>query len=178
MRECLQYQPALFVICTGHNEFLEDRTYGDIRDVPAVVATPHQWLARTRSYHVYRRLLLGTDAARPDRSPTILKHDVETFLDYHNGLKAFHRNDIWRSGVIRHFEFNLNRMLGIARDANVPVILMRPPSNLGDTAPFKSELRSAESSADRNCWEQLTQDARTRISPEPQESLRLLDEAL
>lgn len=178
LQECLHYQPDLFILCTGHNEFLEDRTYGDIRDVPAVVAMPHQWLARTRSYHVYHRLLLGTNDDNQDGTTTILKHDVETFLDYHNGLKAFRRDEVWRSGVIRHFEFNLNRMLGIARDASVPVLLIRPPSNLGDTSPFKSELRATESAADRETWEQLTAEARSLLASNPQESLRLFDEAL
>jgi hypothetical protein len=178
LQECLQYEPDLFVICTGHNEFLEDRTYGDIRDIPAVVAMPHQWLARTRSYHVYRSLLLGPSDEKSDQTTTVLTHAVETFLDYHNGLKAFRRDEVWRSGVIRHFDFNLNRMLGIARDAEVPVLLMRPPSNLGDTAPFKSELRPTESAEQRKNWRQLTADALSLLSSNPHESLRLFDEAL
>ena len=27
MQELIRYEPDLFVICTGHNEFLEERTY-------------------------------------------------------------------------------------------------------------------------------------------------------
>lgn len=31
MEELVQYEPDLFIVYTGHNEFLEERTYGDIR---------------------------------------------------------------------------------------------------------------------------------------------------
>lgn len=178
LQECLQYSPDLFIICTGHNEFLEDRTYGDVRDVPSVISVPHRWLARTRSYHIYRNLLLSDASAETARSTSLLKPEVDTFLDYHNGLKAFHRDEVWRDGVIRHFAFNLNRMLRIARDADVPTILMRPPSNLGDTAPFKSERRPSASAADNEQWEELVHEARAKLSSHPHEALPLFEAAL
>ena len=31
LRELLAYEPDLFIICTGHNEFLEDRTYASVK---------------------------------------------------------------------------------------------------------------------------------------------------
>ena len=33
MEQLINYQPDLFIIYTGHNEFLEDRTYGELRNV-------------------------------------------------------------------------------------------------------------------------------------------------
>ena len=37
MEELVNYQPDLFIIYTGHNEFLEERTYGQIRDMSPLV---------------------------------------------------------------------------------------------------------------------------------------------
>jgi hypothetical protein len=50
LEECLNYEPDLFIICCGHNEFLEDRTYGSIRDQSPLVTTSHNYLSRLRSY--------------------------------------------------------------------------------------------------------------------------------
>ena len=178
LEECLQYEPDLVIICTGHNEFLEDRTYGNIRDTSSLVEIPHQWLARTRSYQLYRDALLNVAATEPARPQTILKDDVDTFLDYHNGLQAFRRDDAWRSGVIKHFALNVDRMLSIASDANVPVFLVRPPSNLGDTHPFKSEHRAGISDKDRSQWDALIEQSRVEMQTNAAQALLTLDAAL
>ena len=31
LTECLSYQPDMFIVCTGHNEFLEARTYAGLK---------------------------------------------------------------------------------------------------------------------------------------------------
>ena len=32
LEKCLQYKPDLFIVCTGHNEFLEDRSYAHLKE--------------------------------------------------------------------------------------------------------------------------------------------------
>lgn len=178
LEECLQYEPDLFIICTGHNEFLEDRTYGNVRDATPLVSVPHQWLARTRSYHIYRDALLSLTGDNREQPKTIMANDVDALLDYHNGLQAFHRDESWRNGVIQHFAFNIDRMLSIAGDAGVPVILVRPPSNLGDTPPFKSEHRADLSDSEQAEWDALIAQFRTEMGVDPTQALTTLDAAL
>ena len=139
LQECLNYEPDLIVLCTGHNEFLETRTYGHIRDELPLVSIPHQHLSRLHSYHLMRSVLLDSRTYQPESE---LSADVVARLDYRNGLSAYKRDDAWRASVIRHFEFNVNRMLHLARQANVPVVLILPPSNLADASPFAAAHRT------------------------------------
>lgn len=49
MEELIQYEPDLFIIYTGHNEFLEERTYGKIKDTPASIQRISTFAARSRA---------------------------------------------------------------------------------------------------------------------------------
>ena len=178
MQECLQYEPDLFIVCTGHNEFLEDRTYADIRDQSPLLAIPHQWLSRLSSYHAYRNVLLslkGNDAqAAPEN---VLKSDVDAFLDYHNGLAAYHRDRQWQRGVVRHFDLNLRRLVTVAAQAEVPLLFVLPTSNLADQLPFKSQHRDDLTSDELAEFEQLLEEAHSLMRGHPGEALDRLQQA-
>ncbi|MBC8288743.1 MAG: SGNH/GDSL hydrolase family protein [Planctomycetes bacterium] len=139
LEECLDYEPDLIILCTGHNEFLEERSYGHLRNVAPLAAAPMKAAFQLHSFHAARNLFLS-DAVdsqlakeRSELGPT-----VQARLDFRNGLDAYVRDDEWRAGVVRHFEFNINRLLRTARRGTVPVLVVLPPSNLADTPPFKS----------------------------------------
>ena len=54
LRELLDYKPDLFIICTGHNEFLEDRTYGPVKQTPRWITQSHAWLTQLHTYNALR----------------------------------------------------------------------------------------------------------------------------
>src|SRR5688500_13227058 len=54
VQECLNYQPDLFILCVGHNEFLEDRTYSHIKNTPAILAVPQKLFSNLRTYTLFR----------------------------------------------------------------------------------------------------------------------------
>ncbi len=60
MEELVNYQPDLFIIYTGHNEFLEERTYSQIRDIPPVVRSTVSLLAKTRTWSAMTTALQGS----------------------------------------------------------------------------------------------------------------------
>ncbi len=180
LEECLNYQPDLFIICTGHNEFLEERTYGDIKHASPVLSAIQRSAARLRCFVLLRELLLSTTGQALDDSPaekTEMPAEVDALLDYHNGLKAFHRDEQFRSGVIAHYEHNLRRMIGMAHDAGISVVLVRPPSNLSDSPPFKSQHRDNLAEAELRKWQSLFDKARLRYRDNLMESIRLLLQA-
>lgn len=169
LEECLEHQPDAVILCTGHNEFLEERTYGDVKQRARWLAGSDSVMSRFRSFRLLRNALArasgngttdeqGKSAARPN-----LPTEVDALLDYRNGLSAFHRDDPWRETVIEHFEFNVRRMLRMCQQANVPVFLIAPPSNLADCPPFKSEHRADISDADQSRWAELVTAARAAI---------------
>ena len=134
LKECLNYEPDLFIICTGHNEFLEDRSYGHIKARPTWIHQPTTWLMNSRTVTVASQLFGEQQLHAKEVLPT----DADAMLDYRDGIDAFHRDEAWNAAVAMHFKSNLQRMVEIARGANVSVLVMQPPSNLSGIAPFKS----------------------------------------
>jgi lysophospholipase L1-like esterase len=159
MRETLQYAPDLFIVYTGHNEFLEDRTYGDLKDASPFQTTLRCLALNLRVVSLARRALSQPDdsSARPCPAK-ILPAEVDARLDYENGLEGYHRDPVRRKGIIRSFEYNMSQMILLAREAGVPIILVNPVSNLKDCPPFKSEFSSTLSPQEKaeliSLWQQ------------------------
>jgi len=144
MEELVRYQPDLFVIYSGHNEFLERRTYSEVIAMPKAVRGLGSVLSRTRTWVMVER---GVQAVR--RSPEAgtgggaeLGSEVETLLDASVGPEAYSRDDELSEQIVSHYRFNLARMVDIARSAGAGVILVAPASNLRHCRPFKNEQRS------------------------------------
>ncbi|WP_406694028.1 SGNH/GDSL hydrolase family protein [Singulisphaera sp. Ch08] len=157
MRELMDYQPDLFLIDMSHNEFLEDRTYQHIKNVPHFIRRPLELASGLRIFGLIRSAV-GSLGRQPEKP--ILGPEVEAKLDYRGGLDTYHYDETWRRDVIGHFEFNLRRMVRMAQEARVPVILMNPVYNL-DTPPFKSEHRPGLSQEEGQrfeaCWNKARQ---------------------
>jgi len=178
LRECLRYEPDLIILCTGHNEFLEERTYEPQRTAPKVLVRAHQRLIRFRTYNLLRRGLLGwtgKGGGGPGLTPF---KDVDALLDYRNGLEAYHRDDAWREEVIARFESNVRGMVALAREAQVPLILIRPPSNLRDAAPFKSEHKDGMGQAELARFREVMEKARGLYGKDLPGAVESLREAL
>ncbi|MCA9071810.1 MAG: hypothetical protein KDA84_22940, partial [Planctomycetaceae bacterium] len=165
LQECLNYEPDLFILCTGHNEFLEERTYGHIKHAPPILAVPQRWFGGSRTFtlvrQVVRRVTGQSTESLPENRPS-LGGETQPILDYHDSLQAYHRDPAWRAGVVAHYESNLARMIAIAQQAEVPIVVVLPPSNLGDSPPFKSEHREGLSAEEQEKFDRLYAEARER----------------
>jgi lysophospholipase L1-like esterase len=181
LQEVLQYEPDLIVLCTGHNEFLEDRTYGHVREQSAAVVAVHRWASQLRTYHLlraqYLRLRSGDLGHQTGDRPT-LSEEVEARLDYRGGLGQYHRDEKWHRDVVAHFRANVERMIRLAQESQVPLLIVNPASDLRDTPPFKSE-HSPDLSADQaKRWDQLLEEARSHYGTNLRRTVALLEEAL
>ena len=141
LEEVLHYEPDLIVIATGHNEFLEDRTYAAIKTRSAARVWIEDRLHSLRTVRFVSRLYNDGD----NSGRTILTDTVKARLDNASGSASYHRDDQWRAGVVAHFEQSVRNMIGMCRRESVPVMLVSLGSNLSDTPPFKSEHRSGDS---------------------------------
>ncbi len=181
--EVLRYEPDLIVLYTGHNEFLEDRTYGHIKHMPAVIARPAELLARTRTYQVLRQMVHTDGSGNPGNLESqqtgrpLLPDEVDAMLEYRGGLEKYHRDEEWCRTVNEHFRYNLNRMVALALKADVPLLLVNPVSNLRDCPPFKNEHRDDLTEAERQRWESLIAEASEQHGRNSAEALRLLQQA-
>ena len=176
LKECLTHEPDMIIICTGHNEFIEDRQYGEMKS-PNRLTGLWQSTTRLRSLAVIRSSLFGNYRSNNPPS-TILNSEVDAILDYQDGLKHYHRDDQWQAGVIRHFETNLRRMLTVAKAAKVPVVLMQPCNNLKDSPPFKSEHSKQLSNDQRLDFNRLVQQGRENLKLDLQRSIKSFEKAI
>jgi tetratricopeptide (TPR) repeat protein len=154
MEELIQYEPDLFIIYTGHNEFLERRTYSRIIGMPRAVRGVGAILSRTRIYSAID-LVMDAMGDSPDVAAdqrTNLPGEVETLLEMSKGPESYHRDIEMREKVFKHYRYNLMRMVDIARSAGAEVILVTPASNLRHCRPFKSQHRDGLSNAQRRRW--------------------------
>ncbi len=181
MEDLVQYQPDLFIIYTGQNEFLEERTYRDLKKMPEAVRTAVGWLARTRTWAALNTLL-DRFGALPKQAPsesTQLAAEVDTILEHSTGPKQYQRDDPLRDDVLEHFRVSLERMVGIAREAGAEVIFVTPASNLKDCSPFKSEHTAGLDRADQERSQALLADAlRQTANNDLTEALQALDQAI
>ncbi len=153
LREVLEYQPDLIVVYVGQNEFLEKRSYANWM--------PRSWSSDALGWlgqlHTVRfiRSLAGDDSQEQSTSRTELATEVDALLDYAGGLEEYHRDDPWREPVVDHFRWNIEQMILACKQREVPLILIRPVTNLADCPPFKFETDSRLSVDQQRAFEEL-----------------------
>ncbi len=180
LQEVLGYEPDLIIVCTGHNEFLEDRTYQRIKQQPAVLGAVQEWAAGWRTYCLLRAAYLkcrGSGLQPLAASRPMLETEVDSLLDYRGGLRQYHRDPQWHRDVIRHYGVNLERMVHLTRQAGVPLLLVTPVSNLRDCPPFKSEHRPDLKPRDLQRWEQAWNEAKPAYQTDLRAALACLERA-
>lgn len=179
LEECLTYQPDLIILCTGQNEFLEDRSYDRIKDDSGFQRRTAELLSRSHLFTLFREAFHGAEneSEKQTDKPT-LPAEVDAMLDYHDSLAVYHRDDDWRAGIVAHYEFNLRRMIGLCRRAGVPIVLVRPPVNLAGTPPFKSEVSRSLTNSQREELKSLMSSARENYRDDLNASIRYLEAAV
>lgn len=143
LRETLQYRPDLVILYTGHNEFLEDRSYARLKKASAAQLQAQRLIMDLRIAAVMKRLL-PEPALKTENTTetTVLPVDVNARLDFEKGLEGYQRDPIQKQAIMEHFELNLRQMILMARTAQVPLMLVNPVSNLKNCPPFKCEFEN------------------------------------
>lgn len=180
MEELVKYQPDLFIIYTGHNEFLEERTYNKLRDMPPLLRSTVSLLARTRTWSAMTGALqrLGIHPQTKKEKRDQLAGEVDTILDRSAGPERYTRDDSLRENILEHYRISLERMMALADSVNAKVIFVTPASNLKDCTPFKSEHTQGLAPAVREEAEQMLAEAKALIEQAKwAEALDLLDKA-
>lgn len=144
--EVLRHEPDLIVLYTGHNEFLEERSYGTIAD---------QRNAFLR--YASRSLLVQSISRRLDSQPSdrqALPMEAQARLDLVDGMKRYVRDETWRRGVADHFGASLDRMIIACEEAGVPMLLCVPTSDCVKTPPMKIMPMPSGDAENRSRFEQ------------------------
>ena len=180
MKELVRYEPDLFIIYTGHNEFLEERTYGALRDMPVVIRKTASLLARTRTWSAMSGVMNEAGIVEGQKRRKVeMTGEVNTILSRSAGTERYHRDDPLKKQVTEHYRVSLERIAEISRSAGVQCIFVTPASNLKDSSPFKSQHSPGMSTDQQATSEQLLAHARELIDQNKEsEALEILDQAI
>jgi len=169
LEELLAYEPDLFIVYTGHNEFLEARTYGEYLDGSGLGFKAREAFSRLKLYRLLARTIQSIKEKVVDSGvrsdPNLLSPEVQTILDRSAGLDLYRRDTVFSRGVFEHFHYNLAKMKSLCRQAGVPVVFLEPVDNIKDFSPFKSQGR-----------DDLDSRSRERLAGTLSEGFRLLGE--
>ena len=176
LAECLRYEPDLVILCTGHNEFLEERSYGKLKRLPKPVKVLVSVASTLNLFRVMEDVIRGSTESAALRP--ILATEVDALLDYNGGLAAYQRDDVWREGVIEHYQSNVQRLIQMAQEAKVPILCLDPPSNLKDNPPFKSVHRKGITAEQIKAFENIVTEARGHYETDVSQAAALLQQAL
>jgi tetratricopeptide (TPR) repeat protein len=173
MEELANYQPDLFIIYSGHNEFLEERTYQDIIKLPGLLTETSALLANSRIYTLIKNVV--TEFNPP---PYELKEEVDERLAHSVGPQDYHRNDKLRAEIVTHYRINIRRMKEVADAAGSRIIFTTPARNLRDQRPFKSEHDTSLSKDQLAQWQLMYKQGKDLLSlNSPQKALKRFDQA-
>jgi hypothetical protein len=177
LEEVLQYQPDLIIFCEGHNEFLEDRSYGHIKSASGPLSWTQRQVARLRVYNVLRGGLLSfTGAETPSADRPMLGAESDAILDWKGGMAKYERDPEWQRGVVAHFDIALRRVVQIAGRARVPLFFIAPPSNL-EWPPFKCQHKDGITEDEERQFAELVDEARSVYRQDLIAALKLLERA-
>jgi tetratricopeptide (TPR) repeat protein len=154
MEELAAYAPDLYIVYSGHNEFLESRTFAALKDEDPRLRAARALLHRSRLYSLVQRGV--SRAVRPGPGgKTVLRDEIAAKNEEIGGPELYHRDPGFRAGVIRQYRHGIERMVALARGRGIPLILCTLPSNLSGVSPFKSEHRTGMTAGELERWEAL-----------------------
>jgi tetratricopeptide (TPR) repeat protein len=181
MSEIKQYQPDLFIVYSGQNEFLEERSYGALADLPSWLINLNATLSGTRIYTAMKDAIDAVQSDSLDRAKQRYKlgGEVEEVLNQTIGPESYHRDEDVKRHIITHYRLNLMRMVRIARSVDADIVFVQPAINVKDMSPFKSEHRDGLDEQAQRDWDRLFQRATAaREAGDLQEALMAYREAL
>jgi lysophospholipase L1-like esterase len=141
VEECLEYQPDLMIVMSGHNEFLEPRRYASLREPRSAVS---------KAWDDLRLVRLGRDLG------CRLAPLARTFGGSPSGLSVdfvrveyMVRDEREFQETRTHYVWNLNRMADRCREHGTPVIFCTSAANLRNWSPSLLEPGGDPAAADR-----------------------------
>lgn len=160
VREMAAYSPDLYIIYSGHNEFLESRTFQKIKNEPEALRKLRDFLHRSRIYTVISSAVYPLRKSRK----TVLPQEVNAKLEEIGGYELYRRDPEFRKVVITQYRDSIERIIRFCRKKGIPLILCTLPSNLTGISPFKSEHEAGLSPGDLAEWNRLMGSAEDELN--------------
>ena len=99
MEELIRYEPDLFLIYSGHDEFLEGRTHQTVLEAPKPITAFAALASRTRIYSAGKSIVTSLSKEQDGNTAnTELKGEVDTILANSVGPQDYQRDDTFQPG--------------------------------------------------------------------------------
>ncbi len=148
--ELIKHEPDLFIIYSGHNEFVEVEFYESIKKVPEVQNKLVHGLLRTRTFTALYRAMNRTSGPESDSSAAsaeVIRDQSRVFLPEE------------KRKVMEDYRTNLTRLVRRIQGVGADVVLCTVPCNLSEWAPSRSETSIVLGEDDRLDWIEARQAA-------------------
>ena len=133
----LEQKPDLMLIYAGHNEYYGALGVGSLESLgksPFIVHTA-LYLNKFKTFQLIRNILKGITGIFSGSNPADVNGTLMSRMAQNKLIKL--NSDVYYAGL-RQYETNMNDILEMAKDKNVPVILGTVACNLKDQPPFVS----------------------------------------
>jgi len=172
-KEVLNYKPDLLVLATGHNEFLENRTFNQASQQAEVRSA-----LESLRLVVWLRSLIGQDVESfRESAGQELSENVTARLDEESGYASYHWDPEWKTQVTQQYKESLQRIIEQCNSSNIPLVFVCLGSNLRDCPPFKSELPPDLTTKDKQEFLRLFAQA-TELTGQPEAALNRYKQCL
>ncbi|MEH6471736.1 MAG: tetratricopeptide repeat protein [Halopseudomonas sp.] len=160
MTELNNYQPDMYIVYSGHNEFLEERTYREIVNMPEWMRDLSTELSRSRIYSVMKRSIRSFRSTSESADAVALQGEVDEILTHSVGPKSYQRDENNSQAIQSHYRYNMERMIRLAESSNSEILFIQPAAKLHQESPFKSSHRDGISQTDLERWQMLFNQAK------------------
>jgi tetratricopeptide (TPR) repeat protein len=155
--ELLDYEPDLYLLYLGHNEFYGALGVGSTQYLgkSRSVIRLYLWLQKLKTVQLLRNAILALQSAAakaPSSAPnrTLMEQMVrKQYIPF--GSEDYHR-------AAQNFRANLAGIVKVAQQNRIGILVSTLASNLKDQAPFQSLFFGNLSAEEKNRWEKLFQE--------------------
>jgi len=143
--ELFRYEPDIFVIYSGHNEFIEPEFFNALKRRGSARNRFEYVLANT---HVYSGMqaLLGNVAETPRPNDLVFDETVRRRDSVTYSPQS-------KQAVVEEYRWRLQRLVRRAHERGIRVVMCTVPSNLRDWRPDKSVVDSTLEETGRQRWD-------------------------
>lgn len=159
VRELVDYEPDLFILYMGHNEFYGAYGIGSIEasDENPVMIRAYYALRKSKLFLLMRSIVQKVSGLR--NKPVDLPAD-RTLMTSMVQEKSIPFKSKSYELAKRYFEENLDRIIRTAKQNDVSILMSTIFSNLRGQKPFQSIFEDTLSGEDKQKWDQFFQEGK------------------
>ena len=149
--EIIGYEPDIFIIYSGHNEFIERSFYTELKRRERWLDRLEHVLSHLRIYSALRDLLTGHQRSETSRFEMFVRRESVLYTEQQ------------KQTIIDEYREGLRRIVRLAHERGTKVVLATIPCNLQGWRPQKSILPAELDNEQLALWSQAFQSGKEKL---------------